>query len=308
MKEPTINPFGEYDEVVENPFPRKGEKLRPESDPDTDVTFISVKSMDDKPIALLANYSLHYVGGVPKSHISADYFAVFADRIQELLGADRQDPPFVGIMTNGTSGNVTNNNFAALESNPAYKKMGIVAEDVAREVFRVENGIDYNDWVSLNAICNEITLNVRKPDEKLIKRSRDVLSRPDSIKPAHNLENSYAAKVINMLEWPDDIDIVLQTFRIGDLGIAAIPFETFAEIGFEIKEKSPFKTTFTIELANGSYGYLPTPENHKLGGYETWWSTNKVEKEASTKIVKNLIESFNSMQKDEHAVSLNQDK
>jgi hypothetical protein len=60
----------------------------------------------------------------------------------------------------------------------------------------------------------------------------------------------------------------------------------------EIKEKSPFKTTFTIELANGGYGYLPTPEQHKLGGYETWISINRVEKEASEKIVAKLLGLF----------------
>ena len=31
-----------------------------------------------KPLALLANYSLHYVGGTRANEISADYFAVFA--------------------------------------------------------------------------------------------------------------------------------------------------------------------------------------------------------------------------------------
>jgi neutral ceramidase len=32
-----------------------------------------------KPLALLANYSLHYVGGVPpKGQVSADYFGEFA--------------------------------------------------------------------------------------------------------------------------------------------------------------------------------------------------------------------------------------
>ena len=36
---------------------------------------------------------------------------VFADRMQELLGADRLDPPFVGIMSNGTSGDVNNIDF-----------------------------------------------------------------------------------------------------------------------------------------------------------------------------------------------------
>ena len=44
----------------------------------------------------------------------------------------------------------------------------------------------------------------------------------------------------------------------------------FTEIGLEIKKKSPLKPTFTIELANGYNGYLPTPAQHALGGYETW--------------------------------------
>jgi len=45
-----------------------------------------------------------------------------------------------------------------------------------------------------------------------------------------------------------------------------------------------------IELANGCYGYLPTPEQHQLGGYETWLGTNKVEIEASTKLTAALLE------------------
>ena len=76
---------------------------------------------------------------------------------------------------------------------------------------------------------------------------------------------------------------------------SAIPFETFAETGMEIKEKSPFKSTFVIELANGYNGYLPTPEQHELGGYETWLSTNKVEKEASVKIVAKLLNQLSSL-------------
>jgi len=40
----------------------------------------------DAPIAALCNYSLHYVGGVRHGDTSADYFAIFADRVQELLG------------------------------------------------------------------------------------------------------------------------------------------------------------------------------------------------------------------------------
>ena len=62
----------------------------------------------------------------------------------------------------------------------------------------------------------------------------------------------------------------LQVLRIGDLGVVAIPCEVFAETGLAIKRRSPVKPTFIIELANGYNGYLPTPEQHALGGYETW--------------------------------------
>jgi neutral ceramidase len=86
--------------------------------------------------------------------------------------------------------------------------------------------------------------------------------------------------------------VIRQAIRIGDLGIAAIPFETFSETGLELKARNPFKPAFTVELANGSYGYLPTPEQHALGGYETWIGSNKVQIEATTIIVKHLLEMF----------------
>jgi hypothetical protein len=81
--------------------------------------------------------------------------------------------------------------------------------------------------------------------------------------------------------------------RIGDLGIAAIPCEVFVEIGLEIKAKSPFKPTFAISLANGYNGYLPTPEHHKLGGYETWRARSSyLEVDAAPKIVDTVMELF----------------
>jgi hypothetical protein len=71
-------------------------------------------------------------------------------------------------------------------------------------------------------------------------------------------------------KYPDTVELQLQVIRIGDLAIAAIPCEVFAEIGLAIKKKSPFQPTCVVSLANGYNGYLPTPEHHALGGYETW--------------------------------------
>lgn len=295
---PMPNPLGTEDKVVMNPGVGNPNLLEPAGPTDPEVGFLSVRAISGKPIALLANYSLHYVGGVPSDHVSADYFAVFADRIQEMLQADRQDPPFVGIMTNGTSGDINNINFRGpAEKNPPYAKMRLVADDVAKEVFEVYQGLQHRDWVSLEAAQSEISLQVRKADEDLLARSKEVLNRPDSVKSRHNLEKIYAQRILQFdEEWPDKIDVVLQTFRIGELGIAAIPFETFVEAGLEIKAKSPFKNTFTISLANGGYGYLPTAAQHEFGGYETWLSTSRVETHASDKIVNELLDLFTKLE------------
>ncbi|HMF72539.1 MAG TPA: hypothetical protein VK616_13770, partial [Flavitalea sp.] len=77
MKDSVVNPFGEKEIVKMNPGIRNPDLLEPAGATDPQVSFISVESTSGRPIALLGNYSLHYVGGVPTGDISADYFAVF---------------------------------------------------------------------------------------------------------------------------------------------------------------------------------------------------------------------------------------
>lgn len=293
---PMPNPLGGDDLAVMNPDVGHPSLLEPAGPTDPEVAYISVQSIDGRPLALFANYSLHYVGGVPKGHISADYFGVFADMIQEHLQADGQHPPFVAMMSNGTSGDVNNINFKGPSvRHPPYGKMKVVAEDVVREILKSYHDIGYRDWVKLGARQELLTLKVRKPGPELSKFVKEVLERPELETGRHKLEKTYAERVVQMESWPDEIQVIIQAFKIGDLGIGGIPFETFAETGLEIKEKSSFNKTFTISFANGSFGYLPTPEQHRLGGYETWLSTNRVEEVASEKIVAQLLNLFSSM-------------
>ena len=91
--------------------PRGSARLdRPAGPTDPEISFVSMQSPDGRAIALLANYSLHYVGGVRSGDVSADYFGYFAKFIKETPGAKDQSPPFVGILSNGTSGDVNNIN------------------------------------------------------------------------------------------------------------------------------------------------------------------------------------------------------
>jgi neutral ceramidase len=281
------NPFGSIDQVKMNPPAGSPDLDEPAGPTDPELTVISVRALDGRPIALLANYSLHYVGA---GHFSADYFGVFADRIQQLLGADRQDPPFVGMLSNGASGNINNIDFRQKRSaDPPFTKMKAVANDVAAEALRVANSIRYEDWVPLGVRQTEIELGVRRPTIEEQDRARQIMAKTEG--PAmRTLEEIYARETVLISEYPARVPLILQALRIGDLGIAAISCEVFVEIGLEIKKKSPFATTFTTSLANGYNGYLPTPEHHRIGGYETWRARSSyLEMDASPKIVEQLL-------------------
>lgn len=295
------NPFGGIDQVRMNP-PAGSPKLdRPAGPIDPEISFISLQSTEGRPIALLANYSLHYVGGVRSGDISADYFGYFAKFIGEKLGASDQSPPFVGILSNGTSGDVNNINFleGSKRNYQPYEKMQEVAEKIASRVYEAHQIVDFHEWVPLAAQQYNLTLKTRQPTPEMIayfdKTNSDAA---DGSKRRSTLEEFYADRIAMIQTAPKQVEIQLQALRIGDLAIAALPFEVFTETGLELKDLSPFGDTFTIELANGSFGYLPTPEQHRLGGYETWLGSNFVEKEATVMIVAKLIEMFKALHLD----------
>lgn len=285
------NPFGKVDQVKMNPGVGNPNLVEPSGPTDPEVFVLSVVSAEGRPIALLADYSLHYVGGTGPGHISADYYGVFCDRIQELLKADRQDPPFVGMMANGTSGNINNVNFggAPVKAGP-YEKMRSVAYRVAEEVLKVQQKIQHQDWVPLGVQAKEIKLGVRKPAADEVERAKGILAKAKG-PVLTGMEEVYARETVQMAGFPDEVGVILQALRLGGLAITAIPCEVFVEIGLELKQKSPLKPEFTIQLANGYNGYLPTPEHHALGGYETWRAKSSyLEVDASRKIVASLLE------------------
>jgi len=295
---PTPNPFGGEDRAVMNPGRGNPNILKAAGPTDPEVAILSIRADDGRPIALLANYSLHYVGPAAGPVLSADYFGVFGDRIQQLLGADRLDPPFVGIMSNGTSGDINNINWLKRPEKRwgPYEKMRQVADVVARAVHQAHQKIEFHDWVKLAAAQEELKLAVRKPTDEQLAYARKILAKPEDAKPYHRREKVYAQRVLQLHDSPDEVSVMLQAFRIGDLGVCAIPFEVFVEIGLQVKAESPLGQTFVISHANGSYGYLPTVEQHALGGYETWLGTNKVEIEAASKIVDRLLAVLASLQ------------
>lgn len=290
------NPFGEKGDLVWMNPPR-GALIKPAGPVDPEVFIVSAQRNDGTPIFLLGNYGLHYVGGVPRGHISADYFAQFSERVKQLIARPDQKPAFVGLMSNGTSGDVNAIDFTGeRKRHPPYARMREIGHSLADQARQTYEQLTFIKEARITVAYEEITLGVRKPKAQRLAWARDTLAKAKpTARPSRPI--IYAQEALGLSRYPDQVNIILQAFRIGDLAIAAIPNEVFAETGLAIKAQSPFKDTFIIELANGYSGYLPTRQQHELGGYETWPARSSfLELDAESKIRRTVVELLESLQ------------
>jgi len=285
------NPFTgkENDQAQMNPGYLNPNAVRPTGPADPDVAVVSIQMRDGRPLALLSNYSTHYAGSVP---ISADYFAVFSTEIEKRIGAENLDPPFVGMLSNGTSGDANCCDFT--KPRREFDRF-TVGRDVAQAAFEAYKTIEYHDWVPLEMEEARLTLKVRKPTPEEVKEAKLIVDKLPNGKP-RNWPEIYARETVIMDQWPDTREIKLQAIRIGRLGITAMPNEVYGGTGLRIKAESPLKPTFNVSLANGYAGYLPPPDQHKLGGYTTWRARSScLEEEAEPKIVAKLLELLSTL-------------
>ena len=282
------NPFGVAGERAKmHPGHGNPDAIRPTGPVDPDVAVLAVQTRDGRPLALVSNYSMHYVGGPA---ISADYFAVFCDEIGKRIGAEQSSPPLVAMLSNGTSGDAWCMDY----SKPKRRFDRIsVARDVAQAAHQAYQTIQYYDWVPLVMQERLLQLDVRMPTDDDVARAKRILAESESgndDKPL-TLEEVYAGETVALSKMPPSRELKLQAIRIGELGIATAPNEVFGSTGLAIKGKSPLPMTFVVSLANGAEGYIPPPDQFDLGGYTTWRArTSCLEESAESKIAQTCIE------------------
>lgn len=293
------NPFSgtANDQAQMNPGHQNPNAIERTGPADTDVSVVSVQTADGKPLAVLGNYSTHYAGAPA---ISADYFGVFARRIKELVGGGDE---FVGIMSNGTSGDANCLDFVNPPRQFDYLSVG---EDTAQAAYQAYQTIKYYDWAPVVMAETRLALGVRKPKPEEVAAAKEFLAGLAGRKP-QSIPEVYALETLYMDEMPSIRELKLQAIRLGELGIVAMPCEVYGSTGLAIKARSPLKPTFSIELANGYDGYLPPPEQHALGGYTTWRARSScLEVEAEPKIlaaVLTLLEEVASDRRDEALIA-----
>jgi neutral ceramidase len=284
------NPFGGIDLVKMNPGAGNANLVEPAGPTDPTISFFAFREPGGAFISVFSAYSLHYVGGVGSGDISADYYGMYCDQLARLVKGEQQDPPFVALMANGTSGDINNINFRQPRPRQkSYEQMRFVADDVADKVFGALGKLKYRDDVTLDARYREPTLKCRHPTDEQMAWAKETVAAGPKVQRGADLSYIYAQRTLRMADYPQTTTVPVQALRIGDVCIGTMPCEVFCEIGLEFKQRSALKPAFMVELNHGYFGYLPTPRQHKLGGYETWLGTNRLEQEASETLLAELV-------------------
>jgi hypothetical protein len=214
----------------------------------------------------------------------------------------RGDESFIAMMSNGTSGDINNIPFGITRPpREPFEQIRIVAQKAADTAWLAHRKIEKHQTdTRLGMLQREITLKYRRPSSQDVAEAKAVLAikDKDAIEKLPRLAQNYARSVVSAAERPEEtLTVKIQAIRIGDFAVCAIPFETFVEIGLDLKKRSPFPQSMVIGLANGRHGYLPTLEQHKLGGYETWLGTNQVQEDTSVILTNNLLEMLAELKK-----------
>jgi len=271
-----IDPFGNPTMRAQMHAGANPDNVTGESGPeDPDLSMIAFRSPEGRPIAALSNFSMHYFSGVEALH--PDYFGLFCNGFQDHVAsksvtpvvAANDAPPFVAIMSHGCSGDIWRRDYnlpadAPLQS-PTVTEYTDGLLKITLEAF---GAISYSPTSLLGMTERRLPMKYRVPDKQRLEWSERIVAALGE-KPPQTTEEVYAREQV-ILHQLQSTEIVVQAIRIGDIAIATTPNETYALTGLKLKLQSPLQQTMVIELANGGDGYIPPPEQHLLGGYNTW--------------------------------------
>ena len=245
------------DRMIDDPFGRRTvranmhpgyqnpDAIAPSGPVNPRLTVLSVQSRSGRPIAVLANYSMHYYGAAGLGRLLRPLRRGPgpADRRRgapvEHRGSLRRDH---------VAGDQRRPDVDGLR--PAQKDPGLdaYADAVAASAERAYRAIVYRDHVPLAMAETTLVLGRRTPDEVRLAWARGVVAAMKDRDLPRTLPEVYAREAIYLHDEPRR-ELKLQAIRVGELGITAIPDEVYAITGLKLKAQSPFDMTMNIELA-----------------------------------------------------------
>ena len=254
---------------------------------DPEVGVLGAWRKDGTLLGCVVNYACH--GTVISSGTaSADWIHYMQRTVKKIMSEDT-----VAVFLNGAAGDVTQVDNLSYEHNFGPKTAFRMGTRVGAETVKVLNASEPREYNTIATQWNVLKIPRRKLSEENLRKSREIVNSDIS-------ENDAAwtfakEKIIynHIYSQKPVADVPCQAIQIGNALFVSNPAEYFCQFGLDIKKASAFKHTFVVSLANGSAGYVPTPESFEDsgGGYETILSSySNLEPDAGTKIAEACIE------------------
>lgn len=264
--------------VQMNPGKGNPDIVEPTSPIDPTVGVLYAQDDEGRPIAVIAQFGMHYVGTDGRNAISADYYGDFAAVIRGFFG-----PECIPLLLNGALGQVNNVNPFDTHSDRGHARGRRIARALAGEVIKVIGRMRRQTSCTLSATTTKIELPRKEVTQKDLEIAQQIVAGNDPVpnvgpfshvvgQPiAERMRPVYARHLIRLAQMPEHLRTEVQAIRVGDSVWVGLPGQTFTEIGLKIAEDSPSPNTFVLNLANDNLGYIATDKALRdEGGYETW--------------------------------------
>lgn len=266
---------------------------------DPQVFVARIDGADGSPLAAIVGYTMHPTTMGPSNRlVSPDWPGHLKRTVESLTGATcLYIQGATGDVGPGPEGytddvGVIRRLGAAVGCEAARVYLGMHLPAVRYEHARVwESGAPLGVWKSVlvdepepivRAVVRQVHLPVR-PMPPLAEAEADVqdaVGHLNALKkqgaPAAEIEAAtFVAKRANMTFFRvqtfgerTTFPIEIHLLQIGPVVLAGTECEPFCEIGFAIKESSPFPHTWFGGYTGGWFGYVPMPDAYPHGGYE----------------------------------------
>ena len=173
-----LDPFGNRSVRATMHAGRNWDNVTGESGPeDPELTMLCIQSRKGRPLAVLANFSMHYFAGVKA--LSADYFGMFTENLKKRIPGT--DDSFVGIISHGCSGDIWRRDYTLRDwkTNPPKSeeqiKVDAYADGLAQRALRGFEKVHYRADLDLAMSEQRIKLRYRVPDAQRLEWARGVL-------------------------------------------------------------------------------------------------------------------------------------
>jgi hypothetical protein len=268
---------------------------------DHEVGVVRIDKPNGKPIATLMTAAAHTIVLGPKTaRLSPDYVGPAREIIESATGAP-------SLFFQGAAGNVCPRCGIGSGGPEQYDDLERIGAMLAGEVLKTWSQIrthnrrgprrivrsvaaislwDYEPLTGppierFGVATRRVTLPMAPlPDRESAaanlarhQRHLDEARRAGAVGPIHVATRlvAWAGLVLNAIDAGGQRptrELECWALRIDDVGMVAVNGEPFAELGLEVKRRSPLPHTFFFGYSNGCLGYLPTPEAFDEGGME----------------------------------------